>query len=118
MKKVLKIFSIVIISVLLLTNFTIAATDPTDINVFLTEQTSVTDDEITVLNSVLSIIQVIGISVAVIMLIVLGMKYMISSVSDRAEIKKHAIVYVVGAIMLFGASGIVQILKQFAKNVK
>lgn len=118
MKKFFKIFSLIIILIILLTNFTIATTDdPTNIGSFLAESTSVTDDAGSVLNSVLSIIQVIGISMAVIMLMGLGIKYMVSSVSDRAEIKKHLVVYVAGAIMLFGASGIVEIIKQFSKNV-
>ena len=42
---------------------------------------------------------------------------MIASSSDRADIKKHAIIYVTGAILLFGASGIVQIIKEFSKNL-
>lgn len=117
MKKTIKIFSIVVILVLMLANFTFA-TDATNINSFLNNSTSVIENEKTILNSALSIIQVIGIAIATIMLITLGIKYMVSSVSDRAEIKKHAVVYVVGAILLFGASGIVEIIKNFSKNVK
>ncbi len=65
--------------------------------------------------SAITIAQVIGVGVAVIMLIVLGMKYMISAPDDKAQIKKHAVVYIIGAVVLFGASGILQIIKNFAK---
>ena len=119
MKKVIKILSIIIIVFFFLTTFSyVTASDPTNISEFIGKTTSVVEDEKNVLNAVLSIIQVIGISVATIMLFVLGIKYMVSSVSERAEIKKHAIVYVVGAVMLFGSSAIVEILKAFSKNIQ
>lgn len=69
-------------------------------------------------NTILSIVQVVGMAVAVIMLIVLAIKYISAAPSDKAEIKKHAVVYVVGAVVLFGASGILAIVRQFAKNIK
>ena len=62
--------------------------------------------------------QVIGVGVAVIMLIVLAIKYISAAPSDKAEIKKHMVVYVVGAIVLFAASGILEIIKRFAGMVK
>ena len=117
MKKVVKVFIITILAIVILTNFSFG-TDATNINEFTGKTTSVANNAGEAFNSVFSIIQVIGIAVAVIMLIVLGIKYMVSSVSDRAEIKKHAVVYVVGAILLFGASGIVEIIKNFSKSVK
>ena len=57
---------------------------------------------------------VFGIGVAVIMLIVLAIKYISAAPGDKAEIKKHAVVYVVGAVILFAATGILQIIRTFA----
>lgn len=71
-----------------------------------------------ILNAILSVAQVIGIGVAVIMLVVLAIKYISASPGDKAEIKKHAVIYIVGAVVLFAASGIIQIIKQFAANIK
>ena len=68
-------------------------------------------------NDVIGIIQVIATGIAVITLIALGIKYMVSSVGDRAEIKKHAVVYVVGAAILFGTSGLLQVIKLFSENM-
>lgn len=68
----------------------------------------------TVAGSILAVVQVIAVAVAVIMLIVLAIKYISSAPNDKAEIKKNAIVYVVGAIILFGASGLLQLIKTFA----
>ena len=66
---------------------------------------------------ILGVVQVIGIAVAVIMLIVLAIKYISAAPNDKAEIKKHAVVYVVGAVVLFAASGIIGIIKGFAANI-
>ncbi len=71
-----------------------------------------------IIQSVLTIAQVIGVGVAVIMLIVLAIKYISAAPSDKAEIKKHMVVYVVGSIILFAASGILEIIKRFAAMVK
>lgn len=69
-----------------------------------------------ILNTFLGLAQVIGIAIAVIMLIVLAIKYISAAPGDKAEIKKHAVVYIVGAVVLFAASGIIQIIKTFAKD--
>lgn len=66
-----------------------------------------------ILSSVLDIIRTIGASVAVIILIVIACKYIIASAGDRADIKKYAITYIIGALILFGASGITSIIKDF-----
>ena len=72
----------------------------------------------TIIQALLTVTQVIGVGVAVIMLIVLSIKYISAAPSDKAEIKKHMVVYVVGAIVLFAASGILEIIKKFAGMVK
>lgn len=69
----------------------------------------------TIIGTIITVAQIIGVGVAIIMLIVLAIKYISAAPSDKAEIKKHAVVYVVGAIVLFAASGILGIIKNFAK---
>lgn len=69
-----------------------------------------------IINAVLGWAQIIGIGVAVIMLVVLAIKYISAAPGDKAEIKKHAVVYVVGAVVLFGASGLLQIIKSFTEG--
>ena len=76
--------------------------------------TSVTN----IIGALINIIQIIGTGVAIIMLIVLAIKYISAAPGDKADIKKHAVVYVVGAIVLFAATGILQIIKNFSTNVK
>ena len=69
------------------------------------------------IGAILTVAQVVGVGVAVIMLIVLAIKYISAAPGDKADIKKHAVVYVVGAVVLFAASGILGIIKNFAANV-
>jgi type IV secretory pathway VirB2 component (pilin) len=52
--------------------------------------------------------------VAIIMLIVLAIQYIAASPEGKAEVKKNATVYIVGAIILFAASGILGIIRRFA----
>lgn len=71
-----------------------------------------------IIASIINMVQIIGIGVAIIMLVVLAIKYISAAPGDKADIKKHAVVYVVGAIVLFAASGILQIIKSFAGNIQ
>lgn len=71
-----------------------------------------------IVGAILAIAKVIAVGVALIMLVVLAIKYMAASAGDKAEIKKHAVVYVTGALVLFGSAGILSIIEQFAsKNI-
>ena len=65
-------------------------------------------------NIILGIVQVVAVAVAVIMLVVLAIKYISASPEGKAEIKKSAMLYIDGAVLLFAATGILEILKKFA----
>ena len=71
-----------------------------------------------IVGAALVIAQVVGTGIAVIMLIVLAVKYITASAADKADIKKSAVVYVIGAIILFSASGILGIISRLSTNVK
>ena len=81
------------------------------------DTTGAADSVNSMIGAILTVAQVIGVGVAVIMLIVLAIKYISAAPGDKADIKKHAVVYVVGAVVLFAASGILGIIKNFAGNV-
>ncbi len=66
----------------------------------------------------ITIARIVCVAIAIVMLLVIAMKYMISAPGDRADIKKHAINYVIGACVLFGVSGILTILNEVAKSIK
>ena len=66
---------------------------------------------------IVGIIQVIGIVIAVVVIMVVGIKYMMGSVEEKAEYKKTMIPYVVGCIMVFGISNIVKIIYNIAVKI-
>ena len=66
---------------------------------------------------IIGIFQVVAVGIAAIMIIVLGIKYVSSSSNEKAEIKKHAVMYLVGACMAFGAAGILEIFKIFSGEI-
>ena len=68
-------------------------------------------------NHILGIVVAIGVAVALVMIIANGIKYMTGSTADKADIKKHIIVYMFGAILLFAGGTIVYIMAQFFENI-
>ena len=67
---------------------------------------------------IVGIIQIIGIVVAVVILLVLGIKYMTGSAQEKAEYKKTMIPYIIGAILIFAASTIVNVIFNLAVNIQ
>ena len=57
-----------------------------------------------------SAIRTIGIVVSVVILLVLGIKYMVGSTSERAEYKKSMIPYLIGAVLFFALSQILGVI--------
>ena len=66
---------------------------------------------------VVGLIRVIGTIVAVGMLIVLGIKYMMGSAEERAEYKKTLFPYFIGAVLIFGAANLTQVIYTWATNI-
>ena len=65
--------------------------------------------------NIVDIVTTIGIIVAVVVLLVLGIKYMMGSASEKAEYKKTMIPYLIGAVLIFGASAIAKAVIQMSK---
>ena len=65
----------------------------------------------TIIGMVLDVVRLAGAAIAVVMLMTVAAKYMIASSGDRADIKKYALNYVIGAIILFAASGILTMIR-------
>ncbi len=67
--------------------------------------------------NIVSIITTIGIIVAVIVLLILGIKYMMGSASEKAEYKKTMIPYLIGAVLIFGASAIAKAVIAMSQSI-
>ena len=68
--------------------------------------------------NIMGVIQVVGVVLAVIILMVIGIKYMMGSAEEKAEYKKTMIPYLVGAILIFAASNLASMIYGFASTVK
>ncbi len=58
-------------------------------------------------NKIIGIIQAVGSVIAVVVLLILGIKYMMGSAEEKAEYKKTMLPYLIGAVILLLASNIV-----------
>ena len=67
--------------------------------------------------NIMGVIQVLGVVIAVVILMILGIKYMMGSAEEKAEYKKTMIPYLVGAILIFAASTIANVVYQFATGL-
>lgn len=65
----------------------------------------------------MGILTTIGVVISVLILMVLGIKYMMGSAEEKAEYKKTMIPYIVGALLLFGASTIANMIYSFTKSL-
>ena len=63
-------------------------------------------------NTLYNVLLVIGIAVAFIWGIVLGIQFVTGSLGEKSDVKKNLIVYVIGCIIIFGAFGIWRLLLQ------
>ena len=68
-------------------------------------------------NKIIGVIQVIGILASVGILMVLGIKYMMGSAEEKAEYKKTFIPYVIGAVLVFAASALANIIYNAASGI-
>ena len=68
-------------------------------------------------NSIIGVIVTVGVIISAITLCILGIKYMVGSVEERAEHKKTMIPYIIGAVLLFAASSVVGIIANIVQNM-
>lgn len=74
-----------------------------------------TGNEITgVGEKVIGIVTMLGSILAVLVLVILGIKYMMGSTDEKAEYKKSMLPYVIGAVLVFAASSIASVIYNLA----
>ena len=66
---------------------------------------------------VMGIVNVVGVITSVVILMILGIKYMSSSIEEKAEYKKTFIYYVLGAVLLFVAPTLANIIYNISIQV-
>lgn len=68
-------------------------------------------------NIIFLVIRSVGMVISVVTLIVIGIKYMIGSVEEKANYKETLLPYLVGAILLFTGSLIPQLIYDIMKKI-
>lgn len=115
-KKLTKIVSVVLIISTILSAFSMVFASSAPIPSASAPQSGATEVS-NIASMVIYVIQIIAFAAAVIMLMFVGIKFLTASPEGKAEIKKSAVIYVIGAILLFAATGILQIVRNLAENV-
>ena len=115
-KKMVKIFSAILMIIMLVSVSisSFAALKPGDINIIDPNSTNTIKG---IGGSVLGIIQTVGVILAVVILMILGIKYMMGSAEAKAEYQKTMIPYIVGAVLLFGASAFANVIYDLASGI-
>ena len=65
----------------------------------------------TTAKNIIGIVQFICYAAAVILLVILGVKWISAAPDEKANIKKGAVIYVVGAALVFAAGAILQVIR-------
>lgn len=120
MKKSIKVISTLLLTIMLVASIagTVLAVDPNTVLNELNGNGNVQTNELTkVGNNIVTIIQVVGIVIAVIVLLVIGIKYMMGSASEKAEYKKTMIPYIVGAVLIFAGTSLVRVIYSLSTSV-
>ena len=77
----------------------------------------ITDIAHIIASRILNIVAYICYVAAFILLIMLGIKYMTAAPDGKAEVKKMAVIYVIGAILVFATGIVLNVISNTATNV-
>lgn len=116
--KIAKVITIALIAMMLIATITpvFAAPDP---SAYTGEGSNAQTTKIDSLGQdIVKIVSTIGSVISVIVLIVLGIKYMMGSAEEKAEYKKTLMPYVIGAVLVFAASTIAGVIFSFSQNIQ
>ena len=117
MKKISKVLVTVLMVLMIASTLSpvLAATDPSK---YTGEGSGASTEKIDSLGQdIVKIVSTIGSVVSVVVLIVLGIKYMMGSAEEKAEYKKTLLPYIIGAALVFAASTIASVVFNFASSI-
>ena len=67
--------------------------------------------------TIVAAIKIIGTGIAILMLLYIAIKYMTVAPSEKAEFKKTAVVYAIGAVVLFAAPRLVELVMDVSQGL-
>lgn len=111
MKKVLSVLMVVLMLACICSNIVNAVGID---KIMEQSKTAVSDDGATQMNkiggTIIGYVTSAAMVIAVVMIAILGIKYMMGSVEEKAEYKKSFVPLLVGAVLVFGAGAIAKIV--------
>lgn len=116
--RILKITTILVIAMMLVSTLSaVFATGAAGVLKDLKGNTGAATAVTHTANNIIGIVQVICYAAAVIMLVLVGVKFITASPEGKAEIKKSAIQYVIGAIIVFAAGALLGVISNLSNSV-
>lgn len=107
---------ILVIAFVLIPTFANATINPDDYNPGQIEDKDL--QEVTnIVNPIIGVLRYGGIGISVIVLMILGIKYMVGSVSEKAEYKKSMMAYIVGVALLVSTTQLLAIIIEVVNGV-
>lgn len=113
--KIVFIVLTIMLTILLGTTHTFAITQTIDPSEFEPSSTEIPKDVTDMAGIIVNILQVIGVVTSVIVIAIIGIKYMVGSVEQKADFKKTMIPYLVGVLMLVCTTTILKIIYNLVK---
>lgn len=115
--KIQKVFIVVLFMMVILNTLTMAVFAAPDPSKFTGSESTSTGQIETIGNQIITIVSTVGSIASVIVLIVLGLKYMMGSAEEKAEYKKTLLPYIIGAGLVFAASSVASIIFSFTNGL-
>jgi choline-glycine betaine transporter len=113
MNKMFKVISLVLVLVVCF-SLPVLAVDPGNFS----GNTSGTEGLANLGNTIIGVLQVVATIVAIAVLLFVGIKFLLASPSEKANIKGMLIPYLIGAIIIFATVPILQIIKGFTAGIQ
>lgn len=86
------------------------------------EPPDLTDDDTEIVTSkispIVTIIRTIGFIVLIVTIILIGLRFMLGSIEEKADYKKSMIPFLIGAIIFFGLSQFLALIIEMANSIK
>lgn len=118
MKKLDKVLSVIMVVIMLACICTNVFAQITTDSIKADQSLDGADDTMAKIGStILTVVTNVAIILAVVVIAVLGVKYMMGSLEEKAEYKKSMIPYLVGAVLVFGAGIIGKAVVGFAGSL-
>ena len=80
------------------------------------DQSNATNHVANIIATVINYVQVLGVGIAILMIVILGIEWVGASPEGKAQVAKGAKYYILGAIFIFAAISLLQIIKNFTEK--